>query len=191
MRFGVIAEGLKDEPIFEELIPKIEPAVMKVVVRPTRGKPRFLSVFPDLLWTFEYIEPGGLADKAIVVRDANSDDPAEVEAAMRRRLAGRRYPGFHRGIEFHATRRESETWLLADVGAVNRVAARKGAGVAAAVPGPLEAIPDAKERFIRLLTEARLPYVPEIVREITREVDLSIVRRHCPGFLLFEKKVKQ
>lgn len=191
MRVGVIAEGPNDEPVFEELIPKIEPTVTRVVVRPTRGKPRFLSLFPKLLWTFEYVEPGGRADKAIVVRDANGDDPVTVEAAMREQLEGRRYPPFHRGIEFHATRRETETWLLADVGAVNRVAATKGGRTARPVPGPLEAIPDAKERFVRLLTEAGLPNVPEIVREVTREVDLSLVREQCPGFRLFEQKVKR
>ena len=191
MRIGVIAEGVTDEPIFEELIPKIEPTVTRVAVRPTRGKPRFLSVFPDLLWTFPYMAPGGLADKAIVIRDANGDDPARVEEAMRRRLAGRRHPAFHRGIEFHATRRESETWLLADVGAINRVAARIGTGVATAVPGPLESITDAKERFIRMLTEAGLLNVEETIREVIREINLPVVRLHCPGFAIFEQKVKR
>lgn len=191
MRIGVIAEGIRDEPIFEELIPKIEPTVTKVAVRPTRGKPRFLSAFPDLLWTFPYMVPGGLADKAIVIRDANGDDPAQVEEAMRQRLASRRHPPFRRGIEFHATRRESETWLLADVGAINRVAARKGNGVAAAVTGPLEAITDAKEQFIRMLSEAGLLYVDETVRDVIREIDLSVVRLLCPGFAIFEQKVKR
>jgi hypothetical protein len=191
VRVGVVVEGRNDQPIFEELIPRIEPAVTKVVVRPTRGRPKFLPLFPNLLWTFEYVAPGGWADKAIVVCDANGDDPAVVEAAMRRRLEGRSHPPFHRGIEFHATRRETETWLLADVEAINRVAVTKGGRAAGPVAGPLEAIPDAKERFVRLLTEAGLPNVPEIIREVTREIDLSVVRRECPGFLLFEEKVRR
>lgn len=191
MRVGIVAEGLKDEPIFEELIPRIEPEVTRVVVRVTRGKPRFLFAFPDLLWAFQHVGLTGLPDKAIVVRDANSDDPGTVEAAIRRRLHARRHPPFHFGVEIHATVRESETWLLADVGAINRVAIRKGGGTVSVIPGPLETIPNAKERFISLLTEAGLPYVPEIVREITREIDLSIVRRECPGFVLFERKVKR
>ena len=137
------------------------------------------------------MEPGGLADKAIVICDANGDDPAQLEEAMRQRLVGRRHPQFHRGIEFHATRRESETWLLADVGAINRVAARKGAGVATAVPGPLEAITDAKERFVRMLTEAGLLNVDDTIREIIRELDLPVVKLHCPGFAIFEQKVKR
>ena len=109
MRIGVVAEGSDDGPIVEELIPKIEPSTTRVVVRPTRGKSKFLPQFPDLLWTFGHFAPSGFVDKAIVVCDANGDDPAMVEAAMRRRLQGRRHPPFHRGIEFHATRRETET----------------------------------------------------------------------------------
>ena len=193
MRIGVVAEGSNDAPIFEELIPKIEPATTRVVVRPTRGKSKFLPHFPDLLWTFGNVAPSGFVDKAIVVCDANGDYPAMVEAAMQRRLQGRRHPPFQRGIEFHATRRETETWLLADVDAVNRVAASKGGSgrVAGTVPGPLEAVPDAKEQFVRLLTAAGLPYVPEIVREVTRAVELAVVRQQCPGFCLFEEKVRR
>lgn len=167
MRIGVIAEGPTDVPVFEG-----------VVVRPGRGKPSFLSVFPPLLWTFEHVEPGGRPEKAIVIRDANGDDPAAVEGTLAKALTGRRVPPFHAGVRFHATRRETETWLLADVGAINRVAARYGGGAVAAIPGPLEDIVDAKEQFIRLLANAGLPNVPEIVREVTREVALAVLRLH-------------
>lgn len=190
MRVGVIAEGSKDIPVFEELIPKIEPAVVKVVVRPARGKPRFLSTFPPLIWTFQYMEPGGPADKVIVVRDANGADATAIETTMRGRIAGRNFPPFRRGIEFHATQRETETWLLADVAAINRVANRYGGRPVAAIAGPLETIRDAKERFVDLLRRAGLPYAPEIVREITREIDLQVLRVHCPSFRLFEGKVR-
>jgi hypothetical protein len=191
VRFGVIAEGRKDVPVFEELIPKIQPAVVRVMVRPARGKPRFLSVFPPLIWTFQYIEPGGPADKVIVVRDANGENPVAVEAMMRQQITGRRFPQFRGGIEFHATQRETETWLLADVGAINRVAARHGGHPVAAIPGSLEDIPNAKERFVDLLRQAGLPNVPEIVREITREIDLQILRARCPLFSSFEEKARR
>ncbi len=189
MRLGVIVEGRKDTPVFEELIPRVEPAVTKVVVRPAKGKSRFMSAFPSLLWTFKYVEPGGPADKVIVVRDANSEDPAEVETQMRRQIEGQRYP-FPSGIEFHATRRETETWLLADIAAINRVAQAHGGCRVTGVAGPLEGVPDAKEQFIELLSRAGLPYVPEIVREITRQIDLNVLRIQCPSFRLFESKVR-
>lgn len=191
MRVGVVVEGGKDVPIFEELLPKIDSQILRVVARPARGKSRFMAVFPDLLWSLQHVEPRGPADKAIVVRDANGDDPAVVEAVMRKRLEERRHPLFPRGVEVHATRRESETWLLADVEAINRVAVSKGGRRVGVVPGPLEVIPDAKEVFIRLLSQAGLPYVPEIVREIVREVDLSIVASQCPGFRIFSDKVRR
>lgn len=182
MRVGIIAEGAKDEPVFEELVPKIEPAVVKVVVRPTRGKPRFLAVFPQLLWSFQHIEPGGPADRAIVVRDANGDDPAEVEAAMRMRLEGRRYPLFRRGIEFHATRRETETWLLADVEAINRVAVSKGGHRVNAVAGPLENIPNAKERFRSLLREAGFPMYRKLSGKLLARWISQSSGYSAPGF---------
>src|SRR5207245_2796227 len=110
--------------------------------------------------------------KAIVIRDADDEDPAAVEAALSARVTGGRHPPFPRGIEFHATRRETETWLLADVGAINRVALANGGRAVAAIPGPLEGIRDAKEQFARLLYHAGLPNVAEIVREVVRHVDL-------------------
>lgn len=190
MRVGIIVEGRKDIPVFEELVPKIEPAVVRVVVRPARGKPRFLSTFPPLIWTFQYIEPGGPADKVLVIRDANGENPAAIEAAMREYIKGRRFPWFRRGIEFHATQRETETWLLADVEAINRLAEGHGGRPVAAIPGPLESIPNAKERFVDLLGQAGLPYVSEIVREITRAIDLRVLRAQCPSFRSFEEKVR-
>lgn len=189
MRVGLIVEGDKDVPVFEELIRKVEPSVTNVIVRPIReGKHRFLARFPAFLWDLAHVHAGGPVDKVIVVRDADNDDPADIEAEMRRRLEGRRHPNFRKGIEFHATRRETETWLLADVDAISTVAAGRQV---AAIPGPLENIANAKERFMGLLTAAGLPYVPEIVREITRQVDLAALRLHCPGFRLFEEKVKR
>lgn len=191
MRVGIIVEGTTDTPVFEELIPKIEPQVARVVIRPALNKSRLLAVFPELLWDFQFVEPGGPADKVLVIRDSNSDDPGEVEKAMRQRLEGRRYPPFRRGLEFHAIRRETETWLLADVEAINRVAVANGGLRVDAIPGPLEQIPNAKERFGRLLARAGLPRVPEIVRQITREADLAEIRLQCPGFREFETKVRR
>lgn len=192
MRVGLIVEGDKDVPVFEELIRKVEPSVTHVIVRPIReGKHRFLARFPAFLWDLGHVHAGGPVDKVIVVRDADQDDPADIEAEMRQRLERRRHPNFHKGIEFHATRRETETWLLADVDAISAVAARNRGRQVAAIPGPLENIANAKERFIGLLTAAGLPYVPEIVREITREADLATLRLQCPGFRLFEEKVKR
>ena len=190
MRLGVFVEGRRDVPVFEALIPKVEPAVTKVVVRSSsRGKSKFMSTFPDLVWTFQHVEPGGPADKVIVVCDANSEDATEVEAHMRRRVVGRQYP-FPRGLEFHATRRETETWLLADINAMNRVARDHGMREVTHVPGPLENVADAKERFIELLSRAGLPDAPEIVREITQQIDLDVLREYCPSFRLFESKVR-
>lgn len=148
-----------------------------------------MNVFPGLLWSFQHVESCSPADKALVVRDADEEEPAEVEKAMRAQVQGRQYP-FRLGIDFHATRRETETWLLADVEAINRVAHAYGGTRVGAIRGPIENIPDAKERFVGLLTQAGLPYVPGIVREITRQIELDVLRRECPSFRLLEGKAK-
>ena len=186
MRFGVVVEGARDVPVFEELIPRIRPEIVKVVARPDHGKNRFMGLFPKLLWT---LRDGSVwVDRAIAVRDADDQDPILVEQAMQDTIAAREYP-FPRGVDVHATKRETETWMLADVAAINRVASGRRGLAVAAVAGPLEAIRDAKERFKTLLFEAGLPYEPEVVREIAQEIDLAVLRRECLSFRLFEAKI--
>lgn len=145
-----------------------------------------MGLFPKLLWTLR--DAGEFVAKAIAVRDANAKDAGEIEAAMRKAIDGRGYP-FRHGVELHATKRETETWLLADIDAINRIAVSRGGNRVVGVPGPLEDLPDAKEQFERLLFNAGLPYDAEVVRLITREIDLQVVRFECPGFRLFERKV--
>jgi hypothetical protein len=182
----VVVEGPRDVPVFEALIPRIRPEVVKVVARPDHGKNRFMGLFPKLLWT---LRDGSVwVDRAIAVRDADNQDPILIERSMQDTIATRKYP-FPKGVDVHATKRETETWMLADVAAINRVAQRRqGTGVAA-VDGPLEEIRDAKEQFTKLLFQARLPYEPRVVQEIAQEIDLSVLRRECPSFRFFEAKI--
>jgi hypothetical protein len=182
----VVVEGATDVPVFEELIPRIRPDVVSVVTRPDHGKNRFMALFPKLLWTLR--DGPGWVDRAIAVRDADDQDPILVEQAMQDTIAKRTYP-FKGGVGVHATRRETETWMLADVAAINRVAARRRGAAVAAVAGPLEALQDAKERFKKLLFEASVPYEPGVVREIAQEIDLAVLRRECASFRFFEEKV--
>jgi hypothetical protein len=182
----VVVEGLTDVPVFEELIPRIRPEVVKVVARPDHGKSRFMGLFPEWLST---LRDGSVwVDRAIAIRDADDQDPILIERAMRGAISMREYP-FRGGVDVHATKRETETWMLADVAAINRVAARRRGAVVAAVAGPLEEIRDAKEQFKKLLFEASLPYVPGVVREIAQEIDLAVLRRECPSFRFFEAKI--
>jgi hypothetical protein len=182
----VVVEGATDVAVFEELIPKIRPEVVKVVTRLARGKSRFMGLFPKLLSTLR--DGSVLVDRAIAVRDADDQDPLLIEQAMHGAIFGREYP-FWRGVGVHATKRETETWMLADIAAINRVAARRRGAAVAAVAGPLEAIQNAKERFKKLLFEASLRYEPGVIREIAQEIDLVVLRRECPSFQFFEAKI--
>jgi hypothetical protein len=143
--------------------------------------------FPALIRIlFEHVPAlNGPVERVVVVRDANGVDPTEAEQKMHDRLRGHHYR-FRDGVRVHAVRRQTETWLLADSDAVSRVALRRGGRGIAPMPGPLEDIADAKGALRRLLSEAGLPYTPQVSGEIAAETDLSKLRSHCPLFRRFE-----
>ena len=185
--YGAIVEGVYDVGVFEVLIPRICPYPATVSVQEAReGKARLMSRFPQMLRMFEHRTlTGGAVDRALVIRDSNGKDVALVESDMRSRMGTLTY-AFPQGVEVHAVRQETETWLLADAAAISRVAGR----AAQTVRGPLENRPHAKEDFQDVLTSVGLRYTPEICRQIALEVDLPTLRAACPSFVLFEHKVQ-
>jgi hypothetical protein len=79
-----------------------------------------------------------------------------------------------------------ETWLLADETAVNVVARKRGkAGSAQRVPGDLESLKDAKERFRRMLSQAGLPATAQVYAEVAAAADLDRIVMRCPYFQQF------
>ena len=184
--FGAIVEGEYDLGVFEELIPKVCPYAVTAWVREARGRARLMSRFPALLRMFEHsTAAGGPVDRALVIRDSNGKSPKLVEADMRTRIAHLSY-SFPRGIEVHAVQQETETWLLADAGAISRVAGRS----ATTVPGPLEQLQHAKEALMDILNDAKLQYTPPVCRRIAGAIDLPTLRGACPSFVLFEQKLR-
>lgn len=112
------------------------------------------------------------------------------EALMHHRIIeGRLFP-FPNGVDVHATHQETETWLLADAGAIGRVAQLRSGRAVVPVRDPLEAIVRPKERFQALLSSARLPYTPDVCRAIARATDLDILRQRCPSFSRFAQKLQ-
>lgn len=188
--YGVVVEGSYDSPVFRALIRKICNEDVPVFCREAGGKNALMAAFPNLVWTFQHIQSlGGQVARVLVVRDCNGKEPTEIESLMRTKMEGRSYP-FRDGVHVFAVRRETETWLMADVDALNRVAARRGGRAVPAVPGPLEAIVAAKERFRRPLSEAGLLYTSEVCGEVAAETDLTILRSQCPSFARFESVVR-
>lgn len=184
--YGAVVEGDYDVGVFEELIPRICPYPAEAWVKEARGRARLMSRFPQWLRMFEHWTTyGGPVDRALVIRDSNGKDPVLVETDMRARFGHLTY-SFPRGVEVHAVQQETETWLLADAAAINGVAGRPSR----TVPGPLERLQHAKEALMDVLSDAGLPYTPDVCRRIARGIDLGVLRTACPSFALFEQKVR-
>jgi hypothetical protein len=79
--------------------------------------------------------------------------------------------------------------LLADAAAVNAVARERGGRDVPELQGELEDIADPKERFVRLLSQARLLFTPAVCREVACQADIEKLRYRCPSFRSIERKV--
>ena len=166
----MIIEGVHDTGVFEELIRRTVPSPSEVSVKEAGGKQRLMARLPRWLRMFEHwTAAGGAVDRAVVVRDANGEDPAAVEARMRARIKSLTY-AFRHGVELHAIKQETETWLLADPAAIEFVAQRAGA---ITPPDPVESLNHAKDAFMDVLTDVGLLYAPETCRQIAARMDIA------------------
>ncbi|MBI2207689.1 MAG: DUF4276 family protein [Candidatus Rokubacteria bacterium] len=190
MTFGGVVEGDKDKAVCEELIPRICPETEQVLVRVAGDRPQLMKKFPAWLKTLQHVTTtGGPVDKAFVVRDADNKASNGIESDMLQRIADRAYP-FPRGVSVHAIRQEIDTWLLADINAINTVAAEVGhRPTKRSIPRPLEGIQQPSLLLQQVLSSVGLNYTAAICRKIARHIDLGILRAECPSFLEFEQKI--
>ncbi len=131
---------------------------------------------------------GRPVEKALIIRDSGGKDSRDIEAELTQK-ANERGWAFSHGVHVCIIRREMETWLLADVEAINSVARTRGGREVAEVQGTLEEIEAPKEKLKRLLLEAKLDYTPEVCGEIARSLRLHTLRYRCPSFCTFERRV--
>lgn len=186
--YGLIVEGPYDEAVFPELVRKIASQQAEVVVRVCGGAPQLMKHFPSFLRDLEHVRQGKPVDKAVVIRDWRGPDAATIEREMARRVQGRRF-GFPRAVQFCAVRQEMEAWLLADVNAINDVARERRGRTVPPIQQDIEQIGNPKEMLMRLLLQAKLPYDPEVCREIAHRADVETLKSRCPSFRSFETKV--
>ena len=186
--YGLVVEGPYDVAIYGELIRKVIPSVSTIVSRPAGGKTKLASLLRPLLRDLEHAVHGHPVDKVMVVRDTNGKDARAVEDQMNQRILGQSFT-FPRGTQLHAVRRTAETWLLADVSAVNFVARSRGGREVAEVNEDLEEIVDPKGRLRRLLSQAGLPFDPAVCQEIAARIEIEKLRYRCPSFGIFERRV--
>lgn len=188
--YGVINEGDYDVGVCEELIRKICGEDAQVLSRPAGGRVQVMNRMKGLLRSLEHVSvTGGPVDKALVIRDANGRDRAEVEQQMLARIAGQSFT-FPNGVRVHAIRQEMETWLLADSAAIDRVArARNARDRVPPIGGALEEIQRPSQKLEEVLSRAGVNYTAQVCREIAREIDMAVLRNRCPSFQEFEQKV--
>jgi hypothetical protein len=202
--YGIVVEGPYDVAILRELIPRILAREVPVIPRPCFAKVipnrQLLTLLRDLqdemqrrldekaranlqdemeVWRYQ---------KAFVIRDAGGKDPKIIEAELARKVQERPW-GFSHGVHVCIIRREVETWLLADVAAVNAVAKKRGGRTVVEVQETLEEIGYPKERLKQLLSDARLEYTEEVCAEIARSLRLDRLSYRCPSFRTFERQV--
>lgn len=186
--YGIIVEGPYDVAIIREFIARICAADVQIIPRPCLGKDNLRKGLLGYLDTLRSELQGRGVEKALVIQDAGGKNPRAVEAELMQRIGKREWP-FPHGVHACAIRREVETWLLADVAAVNSVARARGGREVAEVQGTLEDIEKPKERFKRLLSEAKLDYTEPVCAEIARVSRLESLRCRCPSFHTFEQLV--
>jgi hypothetical protein len=182
--YGIIVEGTYDSAVYETIIRRVASHEVYVRALDCTGKTNLMKNFPGLLKIFEHEISGGPVDMAVVVRDADGKEPGEIEAQMRLKVEGRRYP-FPLGVRFHAVRNAMDAWLLADVNAINAVALRRsGKRVTKSYASPEELL-NPKEAFRRLLSEHNVDYTAPACSEVAREASLEVLSEKCPRFRIF------
>jgi hypothetical protein len=183
-RFGLIVEGIYDEGVFIELVQRILPVREPPIVRVCRGVARLMKEFPALLRDLEFVCAGRPVDKALVIRDWAGPDPQVIEDQMRGVLRDREYT-FPRGVHFGIVRQEIETWLLADAAPSTPSPRNVRAAQFQKCKGSLKRFTTRSS----LLARARLPYDPQICREIARPTNIETLRYRCPSFRSFEARL--
>jgi hypothetical protein len=181
--YGIITEGIYDSAVYEVIVNKLSPGIP---VKPLQcgGKAELMKKFPDLLKTFKYHFAEGPVGMAVVIRDADGKNPEEIEVQMASKIDAGKYP-FALGVQFFAVPQAMESWLLADVDALNAASLRRrGKPVTRSLDAP-ETLLRPKEDLHKLLSDHNLTYPVELAREIAQEIDLNRLAEACPRFRVF------
>jgi len=186
--YGIIVEGDYDLAVYDAIIRKLASPHVHIKPLVCRGKTNLMKEFPVLLRAFEHEVEGNPVDMALVIRDSDGRNPDEVEAQMRAKIEGRRYP-FRLNVRVHAVRHAMDAWLLADVNAINTASEkRRGTRVTRAPDAP-EDLLRPKDGLLNLLTDHKVTYTAEVCREIAQETDLQVLSERCPRFRAFAELV--
>jgi len=185
---AILVEGPRDEAVYPALIKQIRPDLETVLPLVYWGLPRLRKRFVEGLWYFDNHWEHKV-EKALVIRDSDGGDPKSKEDELAEIYT---HSGFHPkfDVHFHATPCMIETWLLADEGAVCRVARGRGkTPKVMSINKALEEIKDAKAPFRRMLSQAGLLDDNQVCKEIAEAADLGRISERCPYFRKFCERV--
>lgn len=179
--FGLIVEGTYDEAALTELVQQCVSSEVGVISRRCGNRVQLMRKFPAFLEEFRHAKEGSPVDKALVVRDADHKNPAELLLKMEARITGRvyRFP-----CKLLVIVEELEAWLLADEKALTTVTGKSQRRI----PDP-EAIVDPKARLQRILSDASIAYTPEVARRIAAAIRADVLAARCPSFKKFQDTV--
>jgi hypothetical protein len=186
--YGIIVEGTYDSAVYAPVIRKLTSQNVHIRALPCGGKTNLMTEFPGLLRTFEYEVGGDPVEMAIVIRDADGNDPQEVEEAMRSKVQGRQYP-FRLGVRFFAVSQAMDAWLLADVNAISTAVQSKGGRPVARSHDDPEGLLRPKEWLRKLLADHKIGYTAAVCAGIAQGTDLQVLTQRCPRFRAFSDLV--
>jgi uncharacterized protein DUF4276 len=174
-RIGVVVEGVYDEAVLRILIGKCRNDA-RAIIRECRGPifGKFRGILDDFQSRFKI-------DKALIVSDANGEQPSTLLTRIRRGLTGRRY-GFP--VEPLVIVQELEAWLLADEEALQNVVGTKRM----LVRSP-EDLKDPKRQLLRLLSQRDHIYTPALAGRIADAIRIPILSKRCPSFVKFRNAI--
>ncbi len=186
--YGLIIEGPYDESFYKALIPRICGMSLSFETRLGRGLPGLMEKFPALLRTLEKVREGRPVDKALVIRDSDRKDPLAAREEMARRIEGKNF-AFPHGVQLCVVRRTMETWLLADINAINTVAVSRGGRKVSEIKGNVEEIDDPKARLRSVLSKAGTEYTAIVCGDIASNIKIDTLEYRCPSFRSFKQSV--
>lgn len=184
--YGIIVEGEYDSSAYQAFIRKITSHEVKIVPSLCDGKPNLMRKFPGLLEAFKYQLAGVPIDIAVVIVDADGQDPLGTERAMRSKIADRHYP-FE--VHCYAVQNAMEAWLLADARAINDVTQRRAGKVVARTHDTPQNLLDPKPVLRKLLEEKRVAYTSAVAAEIAGASDPQVIVQKCPRFRQFAELI--
>lgn len=173
-RVGVVVEGACDIAALPILIKKCRNDA-SVIPRECRG-PIFYK-FPRIL---DELERCRTIDKALVICDADGEQPMTLMTRIRRGLAGHRY-GFP--VEPVVIVQELEAWLLADEEALQSVV-----GMRTLFRSP-EDRRYPKRELVRLVSQTGHVYDHALAGRIAEAIRISILSKRCPSFVKFQNAI--